>query len=68
VVLYEHVWLLDVLVEWGTHGGRLVADGGIPHDALLAALDATEPTPVEPTDLERRCAAHPGRVRSIELG
>jgi hypothetical protein len=42
VVLFENVWVLDLVANWP--GARLVLDGGVAVDDLIAALDATEPT------------------------
>lgn len=40
VVVFENVWVLDLVATWP--GAHLVLDGGVAPDALLDALDATE--------------------------
>ena len=42
VIVYENRWILGVADAWRRDGARLIADGGIPADDLVAALDATE--------------------------
>jgi hypothetical protein len=42
VVVYENRWVFSVVDAWRREGARLVADGGLSPDELLAALDATE--------------------------
>ena len=43
VVIYENRWVLGLADAWRQDGARLIADGGITVDELVAALDATEP-------------------------
>jgi Family of unknown function (DUF6325) len=43
VVVYENRWVFSVVDAWRREGARLVADGGLSPDDLVAALDATEP-------------------------
>jgi hypothetical protein len=35
--------VLDLVDAWRRQGARLVADGGLAADEIVAALDATEP-------------------------
>jgi Family of unknown function (DUF6325) len=44
VVIYENRWVLGLVGAWRHDGARLIADGGISADDLVAALDATEPS------------------------
>jgi Family of unknown function (DUF6325) len=44
VVIYENRWVLGLVDAWRRDGARLIADGGIAADDLVAALDATEPS------------------------
>ena len=44
VVIYENRWVLGLADAWRRDGARLIADGGISADDLVAALDATEPS------------------------
>jgi hypothetical protein len=41
-VVYENRWILGLADAWRRDGARLIEDGGIPADDLVAALDATE--------------------------
>jgi hypothetical protein len=43
IVVFENRWVLDVVDAWRHEGARLVLDGGLPADDVVAALDATEP-------------------------
>jgi hypothetical protein len=43
VVVYENRWVFSVMDAWRREGARLVADGGLSPEELVAALDATEP-------------------------
>jgi hypothetical protein len=43
ILVYENVWAAPFAVELRRGGGQLVASGRIPVQAVLAALDATEP-------------------------
>lgn len=43
VVIFENRWLLGLADAWRRDGARLVADGGLDAESVLAALDATEP-------------------------
>jgi hypothetical protein len=43
VIVYENRWVFGVLDAWRREGARLIADGGLSADELVAALDATEP-------------------------
>ena len=40
VVVFENVWVLDLVANWP--GARVVLDSGVATDDLLDALDATE--------------------------
>ena len=42
VVIYENRWVLGLVDEWRRSGARLIADGGLSADDIVAALDATE--------------------------
>jgi hypothetical protein len=42
VVIYENRWVLGLVDAWRHDGARLIADGGLSADELVAALDATE--------------------------
>ncbi|NCC95078.1 MAG: hypothetical protein EOM10_17725 [Opitutae bacterium] len=42
VVVFENLWVLDVVRSWTAAGGRLLLDGGIPAGDLVAALDDAE--------------------------
>jgi len=42
VIVYENRWILGLADAWRRDGARLIADGGIGADDLVAALDATE--------------------------
>jgi hypothetical protein len=44
VVIYENLWVLTLFDAWRRAGARLVADGGIPAEDVLAALDVAEAT------------------------
>lgn len=43
VIIYENRWIFSVVDAWRREGARLIADGGLSPDELVAALDATEP-------------------------
>ena len=43
VVVYENRWLESLTSAWRRRGARLISDGGIPAEDLVAALEATEP-------------------------
>ncbi|WP_456846851.1 DUF6325 family protein [Cellulomonas sp. P5_C6] len=43
VLVYENVWAAPFAVALRRTGGQLVASGRIPVQAIIAALDATEP-------------------------
>ena len=42
VVIYENRWVLGLVDAWRREGARLIADGGLSADELVAALDAAE--------------------------
>ncbi len=42
VIVYENVWVLDLVANWPR--ARLVLDGGVAVGDLIEALDATEPS------------------------
>ncbi|MEI2640207.1 MAG: DUF6325 family protein [Microthrixaceae bacterium] len=42
VVLIEQQWILGLVGTWTSTGARLVADGGVPTEDLIDALDAAE--------------------------
>jgi hypothetical protein len=44
ILVYENVWAAPFARELRRSGGQLVASGRIPVQAVLAALDAVEPT------------------------
>jgi hypothetical protein len=44
VVVYENLWIAPLAGALHRSGGRFVAGGLIPHDALVASLDAIEAT------------------------
>jgi hypothetical protein len=44
VLVWENRWAAPVAVALRRSGGQLVASGRIPVQAIIAALDATEPT------------------------
>jgi len=44
VFIYENRWVFGVVDAWRREGARLIADGGLSPDELVAALDATEPS------------------------
>jgi len=41
-VVFENRWVIGVIDAWRQDGARLIADGGLPADDVVAALDATE--------------------------
>jgi hypothetical protein len=43
LLVYENRWAARLDAAWRREGGQLVASGRIPIQAILAALDATEP-------------------------
>ena len=43
VVIYENRWVLGLVDAWRRDGARLIAEGGLSADDIVAALDATEP-------------------------
>jgi Family of unknown function (DUF6325) len=43
IVVFENRWVLGLVDAWRQDGARLIADGGLAPDEVLAALDATEP-------------------------
>jgi Family of unknown function (DUF6325) len=44
VVIYENRWVLGLVDAWRRDGARLIAEGGLSADDIVAALDATEPS------------------------
>jgi hypothetical protein len=44
VLIWENRWAAPVAIELRRSGGQLVASGRIPVQAVVAALDATDPT------------------------
>jgi Family of unknown function (DUF6325) len=42
VVIYENRWVLSLVDAWRRAGARLIADGGVAADDIVAALDAAE--------------------------
>ncbi|HYN74722.1 MAG TPA: DUF6325 family protein [Candidatus Limnocylindria bacterium] len=42
ILIYENLWVVSLDDVLHAHGARLVADGRIPPDDVVAALDATE--------------------------
>lgn len=42
VIIYENLWVLELLDTFEAHGARLIADGGLAPADVVAALDATE--------------------------
>jgi hypothetical protein len=45
VVIYENRWVLGLVDSWRRDGARLIAEGGLSAADIIAALDATEPSP-----------------------
>ena len=45
VVIYENRWVLGIVDAWRRDGARLIAEGGLSAADIVAALDATEPSP-----------------------
>jgi hypothetical protein len=45
VVIYENRWVLGIVGAWHRDGARLIAEGGLSAADIVAALDATEPSP-----------------------
>src|SRR5512132_3983625 len=54
ILVYENVWAGPFAAAVRRGGGQLVASGRIPHEAVLAALDATEPGASSPACSERK--------------
>lgn len=44
ILVYENLWAVSLATALRRHGARLVADGRIPPQDVLAALDVTEGT------------------------
>lgn len=44
VIIYENRWVLGLVDAWRHDGARLIAEGGLSADDIVAALDATEPS------------------------
>lgn len=44
IVVFENLWAAPLVTALHRSGARLVAGGLVPHDALIASLDATETT------------------------
>ena len=42
VVIYENRWVLGLVDAWRRDGARLIANGGLSADDIVAALDAAE--------------------------
>jgi hypothetical protein len=42
IVVYENLWVVALDAALERHGARLIADGGIPAEDVLAALDETD--------------------------
>jgi hypothetical protein len=42
VVIYENRWVLGLVDAWRREGARLIANGGLSAEELIAALDAAE--------------------------
>jgi para-nitrobenzyl esterase len=42
-VVFENRWVLGLVDAWRQGSARLIADGGLAADEIVAALDATEP-------------------------
>ena len=42
VVIYENRWVLGLVDAWRRDGARLIANGGLSADDIIAALDAAE--------------------------
>ena len=43
IIVFENRWVLGLVDAWRQDGARLIADGGLAADEIVAALDATEP-------------------------
>jgi hypothetical protein len=41
--VFENRWVLGLVDAWRRDGARLIADGGLTADDVVAALDATDP-------------------------
>ncbi len=41
-VVFENRWVLGLIDAWRRDGARLIADGGLAAEDVVAALDATE--------------------------
>jgi hypothetical protein len=41
-VVFENRWVIGLIDAWRRDGARLIADGGLPVDDVVAALDATD--------------------------
>jgi hypothetical protein len=52
ILIYENVWAAPFAIALRESGGQLVASGRIPVQALVAALDATEPASTESASSE----------------
>ncbi|MEZ5121569.1 MAG: DUF6325 family protein [Solirubrobacterales bacterium] len=42
MIVIENRWVLDLADRWQAQGGRLLADGGLHADDVVAALDASD--------------------------
>lgn len=49
ILVYENSWAAPFAVAVRRGGGQLLADGRIPVQAVLAALDATDPDATDPS-------------------
>lgn len=47
IVIYEELSMVSALAAWESEGAVLLAEGPIDVEALVAAIDATEPTTTE---------------------
>lgn len=63
ILVYENVWAAPFAVAVRKSGGQLVASGRIPVQALLAALDATEPMAGESQGSPEQSQAIPAEER-----
>ncbi len=48
VVIYENLWMLSLADALREHGARLILDGRIQPDEIVAALELTKPGPHGP--------------------
>lgn len=42
VLVYENLWVHGLVEPWRDHGVHVIAEGALPVDELVAALDALD--------------------------